>query len=77
MCIYRNSYQIQNCREGIINGFLSRCGHVLVSLLFHEVTSLHPPSYERYDFSTCCTSFFDLGQSPNKNEMHGDMAMYC
>ena len=26
--------------------------HLLVSLLFHELTSLHPPSFQRNDFST-------------------------
>ena len=29
------------------------CGHPLVPLLFHEVTSLHPPSFQRNDNSTC------------------------
>ena len=27
--------------------------HLLVPLLFHAVTSLHPPSFHRNDFSTC------------------------
>ena len=27
------------------------------SFLFHEVTSLHPPSFHRNDFSTCSTHF--------------------
>ena len=30
----------QRCRDGVINDFLSRYRHVLVPLLFHEVTSL-------------------------------------
>ena len=61
----------QRCRDGVINDFLSRYRHLLVvPLLFHEVTSLHPPSFQRNDFSTCSTYFFHFGQSPNKNEMH-------
>ena len=31
----------------IINDFLSRSRHLLVPLLFHEITSLHPPSFQR------------------------------
>ena len=31
--------------------------HLLVSLLFHELTSLHPPSFQRNDFSTCTFSY--------------------
>ena len=57
----------QRCRDGVINDFLSRYRHLLVLLLFHEVTSLHPPSFQRNDFSTCSTYFFHLGQSPIKN----------
>ena len=34
----------QRCRDRVINDFLSRSGHLLVPLLFHEVTSLHLPS---------------------------------
>ena len=46
--------------------FLLWCMHNLVPLLFHEITSLHPPSFERNDFPTCSTYFFGSGQSPNK-----------
>ena len=50
-----------------MNEFVSWCRHLLVSFLFHAVTSLHPPSFHRNDFSTCSTHFsFILGQSPNK-----------
>ena len=49
-----------------IKDFLSRSRHLLVPLLFHEVTSLHPPSFQRNDFSTCSTYFFYLGQSPGR-----------
>ena len=43
----------QRCTDRVINDFLSRSRHLLVPLLFHEVTSLHPPSFQRNDFSTC------------------------
>ena len=43
----------QRCRDRVINDFLSLSRHLLVSLLFHELTSLHPPSFQRNDFSTC------------------------
>ena len=33
---------------------------------FHEVTSLHPPSFQRNDFSTCFTYFFIWGKAPIK-----------
>ena len=36
-----------------MNEFLFWYRHPLVPLLFHEVTSLHPPSFQRNDFSTC------------------------
>ena len=36
-----------------MNDFLSWCMHLLVPSLFHDVTSLHPPSFHRNDFSTC------------------------
>ena len=67
MCSY--TIEKQRCRDRVINDFLSRSRHLLVPLLFHEVTSLHPPSFQRNDFSTCSTYFFFLGQSPNKNVM--------
>ena len=36
-----------------------------LGVLFHAVTSLHPPSFHRNDFSTCSTHFlFILVQSP-------------
>ena len=65
-----NVYTIekQRCRDRVINDFLSWSRHLLVPLLFHEVTSLHPPSFQRNDFSTCSTYFLG-GQSPNKSGM--------
>ena len=36
-----------------MNEFVSWCRHLLVSFLFHALTSLHPPSFYRNDFSTC------------------------
>ena len=48
-----------------MNEFVSWCKHLLVSFLFHALTSLHPPSFHRNDFSTCSTHFsFILVQSP-------------
>ena len=41
-----------------MNEFVSWCRHLLVSFLFHALTSLHPPSFHRNDFSTCSTLFF-------------------
>ena len=48
-----------------MNEFVSWCRHLLVSFLFHALTSLHPPSFHRNDFSTCSTHFsFIWVQSP-------------
>ena len=58
----------QRCRDRVINDFLSRSRHLLVPLLFPEVTSLHPPSFQRNDFSTCSTYFFNCGKAPIKME---------
>ena len=53
------------CSDGVMNEFVSWCRHLLVSFLFHALTSLHPPSFHRNDFSTCFTHFsFILVQSP-------------
>ena len=43
----------QRCRDRVINDFLPRSRHLLVPLLFHELTTLHPPSFQSNDFSTC------------------------
>ena len=63
------SYTIekQRCRDRVINDFLSRSRHLLVPLLFHELTFLHPPSFQRNDY--LFHLFFYLGQSPNTNGM--------
>ena len=58
MCLQYLQQQIhirkkQRRRDGIMNEFLFWCRHPLVPLLFHEVTSLHPPSFQRNGFSTC------------------------
>ena len=42
----------QRCRDGVMNEFVSWYRHLLVSFLFHAVTSLHPPSLHRNDFSS-------------------------
>ena len=38
-----------------MNEFVFWCRHLLVSFLFHALTSLYPPSFYRNDFSTCST----------------------
>ena len=45
-----------------MNEFVAWCRHLLVSFLFHALTSLHPPSFHRNDFSTC--SFIHFGAKP-------------
>ena len=40
----------QRCWDGVKNQFVRH----LVSFLFHALTSLHPPSFHRNGFSTCC-----------------------
>ena len=39
------SLKKQRCRDGVMNDFLSWCRHLLVPFLFHDLTSLHPPSF--------------------------------
>ena len=57
----------ERCRDGVMNDFLSWCRNLLVPFIFHDLASLHPPSFQRNDFSTCFTLFFNvLGQSPMK-----------
>ena len=43
-----------------MSDFVSWCRHLL---LFQEVTSLHPPSFHRNNFSTCSTHFFFWGKA--------------
>ena len=38
-----------------MNDFLSWYRHLLVPFLFHDMTSLHPPSFHRNDFN--CSAF--------------------
>ena len=40
----------QRCRDGVINNFLSRYRHLLVPLLFHDLTSLHPLHFREMIF---------------------------
>ena len=45
-----------------LSDFLFMCRYLVVPLLFHAVTSLHPPSFQRNDISTCtivCTRVLD------------------
>ena len=46
-----------------LDDFLSLGGQLLVPFLFHEVTSLHPSSFQRNDFSTCSTHFSAWGNA--------------
>ena len=64
-----NYIEQQGCVDGVIDDFLSWYRHLFVSLLFHDMTSLHPLSFWRNDFSTYSTYFFDFRQSPNTNGM--------
>ena len=43
--------------DWVIDDFLSWYTHVLVSLLFHEVTFLHPPSFDFSYVSFVATSY--------------------
>ena len=65
-----NVYTIekQRCRDRVINDFLSQSRHLLVPLLFHEVTSLHPPSFQRMIFPLVPHTFFIWGKAPIKME---------
>ena len=44
-----------------MNEFVSWCRHLLVPFVFHALSSLHPPSFHRNDFSTCinCACYAD------------------
>ena len=55
----------RNKDDGVMSDFVSWCRHLLVPFLFHEVTSLHPPSFHRNDFSTCSTHF-SFGAKPQQ-----------
>ena len=52
-----------------LNDFLSLCRHLLVHLLFHEVTSLHTSSFQTNDFYTCSIHFSAWDKAPI-NEKH-------
>ena len=53
-----------------LDDFLSLGGHLLVRFLFHEMTSLHPPSFQRNDFSTCSSRTVHTGVSLTKATKH-------
>ena len=40
-------------KDGDMNDFLFWCRHLVVPFLFHDLTSLHPPSFHGNDFPTC------------------------
>ena len=50
-----------------MNDFLSWCMHLLVLFIIHTVTSLHPPSFYRNDFSTVPLFILDFGPKPQQN----------
>ena len=43
----------QRCRDGVMNEFVSWCRHLLVSFLFHALTSLHPLHFIEMIFYSC------------------------
>ena len=47
-----------------MNEFVSWCRHLLVSFLFHALTSLHPPSFHRNDFHLFHSFFIHFGAKP-------------
>ena len=49
-----------------MNDFLSWYRHLLISFLFHDLTSLYPLSFHGNDCSTCSTHFSLLGKAPTK-----------
>ena len=49
----------QRCRDVVMNEFLFWCRD--------EVTSLHPPSFQRYDISTC---YFHISDSITSSLIH-------
>ena len=58
MKMYVVVWKKQRCRDGVMSDF-------------HEVTSLHPPSFHRNDFSTCSTHFsFFLCVCAARVDMH-------
>ena len=48
--------------------------HLLVPFLFHDLTSLHPPSFHGNDFSTCSTHFSLSGKAPTARCEHFSQA---
>ena len=45
-----NSLYVEETKTGL-NDFLSLCKHLIVPFLFHDMTSLNLPSFQRNDFS--------------------------
>ena len=54
----------QRCRDGVMNDFLSCCMHLLVHLLFHEVTFLHIPLHFMEMIFPLVPLIFHLGAKP-------------
>ena len=63
-----NFIQKQRCRDRAINDFLSWSRHLLVPLLFHDVTSLHPLHFREMIFPLVPHTFLIWGKAPIKME---------
>ena len=66
----------QRCRDGVMNEFVSWCRHLLVSFLFRALTSLHPPSFHRNDFSTCIPRYHQQGNGIKIICLHRRICVY-
>ena len=55
-----------------MNEFVSWCRHLLVPFLFHDLTSLLPPSFQRNDFSTCKIQVETEGWGRREEVIHLD-----
>ena len=60
-----------------MNEFVSWCRHLLVSFLFHALTSLHPPSFYRNDFSTCVYTDGGNGRDSRECLTHNSIREPC
>ena len=57
---------------------LSMIYYLGIGIFFHGATSLHPPSFQRNDFSTCSTYFLISGRAPIKMKCRyaGNISMH-
>ena len=68
------SWKKQRCRDGVMSGYVSWCRHLLVPFF---LTSLHPPSFHRNDFSTCSAHFSFWGEAPTKKRRARARRLTC